>query len=336
MAIFVDPTNGQATPISSVETVSGLVKTLTQFLYTGAEVKNRYAIFDKTPQEYGAICESVRVPAVASIAVNAQQTTHNVPNYPNYAKRYFSGETKRQYHVNISYERLKRVVDGKDSVENLTALTINSTNEGEKLEANKNYIRLFASIDKRGGQDENVIIGTTLDDSDDREVYGFLKQTAQDQFEVFENATFKDIMEWIKSISKDMTFENSIYSNGFECGADMSDLVLIMPHKLLASMDVRYLADVRNLEKIGDIPQIVEADLPDSIVEYDADKGEAIFGYYIIIADRRALGRVVLDRHTEIYPCESDTRDHVTYVTDEFYFDPNFKCYALITNKPTT
>lgn len=331
MAVYVNPTNGQATPISSTSDVVGLVNTLTRFIYSGAEVKNRYSVFDKTPLEFGAIIESVRTPATASIAVNPNQTMHNTPNYPNYAKRYISAPVKRQYHVNISNERLERVVDGRDNLNNLVAVTINANNEGEKLEANKNYIRLFASNNIADGED--TVIGTDLDDSDDRKVFGFLTKTVSDQYEVFETATFKDIMEWIKATSKDMTFENSIYSNGYECGCDMSDLVLIMPHKLVSSMDVRYWADVRNLEKVGDIPTIIEADLPDSVIDYDVD--HAINGYYIIIADRRALGRVVMNRHAKMYDVENDTVDHVTYVTDEFYFDPNYKCMALITNKPT-
>lgn len=330
MAVYVNPTNGQATPISSTSDVVGLVNTLTRFIYSGAEVKNRYSVFDKTPLEFGAIIESVRTPAVESEAVNPNQTTHNTPNYPNYAKRYISAPTKRKYHVTISNERLERVVDGLDNLNNLVAVTINSNNEGEKLEANKNYVQLFACTEPPDGTPDQCLIGTTIDSHDDLEVFGFLTETASEQYEKFTSATFADIMEWIKSTSKDMTFENSKYSNGFECGADMSDLVLIMPHKLLSSFDVRYLADVRNLEKVGDIPMIVEANLPESYIDANETRG-----YYIIIADRRALGRVVLDRHAKMYDVENDTVDHVTYVTDEFYFDPNYKCMALITNKPT-
>lgn len=330
MAVYVNPTNGQATPISSTSDVVGLVNTLTRFIYSGAEIKNRYSVFDKTPLEFGAIIESVRTPAVASEAVNPNQTTHNVPNYPNYAKRYISAPTKRKYHVTISNERLERVVDGRDNLNNLVAVTINSNNEGEKLEANKNYVQLFACTEPPDGTPDQCLIGTTIDPHEDIDVFGFLTETASEQYEKFTSATCADIMEWIKSTSKDMTFDNSKYSNGFECGADMSDLVLIMPHKLLSSIDVRYLADVRNLEKVGDIPMIVEADLPESYIDANRTRG-----YYIIIADRRALGRVVLDRHAKMYDVENDTVDHVTYVTDEFYFDPNYKCMALITNKPT-
>ena len=144
MAIITNPTNGQSTPISTVDELHPLVNKITRSIYSGANVTNRYTVFDKTPLEFGAIIESVRVPATGSTTVNANATQFSPSAFPKFAKRYISAPQKKVYYTDISYDHLKRVVDGQANFSDLVATIINANNEGERRDANAGYKLLFS------------------------------------------------------------------------------------------------------------------------------------------------------------------------------------------------
>lgn len=340
MAVITNPTNGQATPITNIDELAGLVDLVTRFEYSGANVSNRYETFDKTPLEFGAIIESVRVPATGSTSVDEKSVTEPAANFPKFAKRYISAPQKKAYYVDITYDHLRRVVDGKANFDDLVATIINANNEGERRDANAGYKGLFCNTDADPNQSDphNTLIWGVRDDGDTTkfaQFSGFL--TVADglpsaQYEVLENPTFEQLWAEIKRIAKDMTFDNSTYSNGFQCECRMEDLVLVIPAKTMDDADVKLLANVKNLEKDYLVPTIHECD-----ALYTAGLipgGDLRTANVAIICDRRALGRVVLDRHPRSRDIANDKRRFELYVTDEFYFDPNYKCYAIIYDDP--
>ena len=355
MAVITNPTNGQATPITNVDELAGLVDLVTRFEYSGANVSNRYETFDKTPLEFGAIIESVRVPATGSKAVNETNATEPAVNIPKLAKRYISAPQKKVYYVDITYDHLRRVVDGQANFDDLVATIINANNEGERRDANSGYKNLFSFEtedinDYRNGTNvpgytsPTLITGLTNDDGSFANFGGFLTRATPwgninptdivpaNQYERLQNPTFEQLWAEIKRIAKDMTFDNSTYSNGFQCECRMEDLVLVIPAKTMDDADVKLLANVKNLEKDYLVPTIHETD-GNTIVTGGTTENYTV-AKVAIICDRRALGRVVLDRHTRSRDIANDKRRFELYVTDEFYFDPNYKCFAIIYDDP--
>lgn len=344
MAVITNPTNGQSTPITNVDELAGLVDLVTRFEYSGANVSNRYETFDKTPLEFGAIIESVRVPATGSEDVNETSVTEPAANFPKFAKRYISAPKKKTYYVDITYDHLRRVVDGQANFDDLVATIINANNEGERRDANEGYKKLFADpIPLINDNERTVAFHSLIGGFIQNEQYepfekfgGFLSMKATDlpaiQYERLENPTFEQLWAEIKRIAKDMTFDNDIYSNGFQCECRMEDLVLVIPAKTMDDADVKLLANVKNLEKDYLVPTIHETD--GNFVISGGDENAYTYSNVAIICDRRALGRVVLDRHTRSRDIANDKRRFELYVTDEFYFDPNYKCYAIIYDDP--
>lgn len=343
MAVITNPTNGQATPITTVDDLAGLVDLVTRFEYSGANVSSRYETFDKTPLEFGAIIESVRTPATGSVAVNEKSVTEPAANFPKFAKRYISAPQKKCYYVDITYDHLRRVVDGQANFDDLVATIINANNEGERRDANSNYKLLFVDSEEyvRSSDIEYVhgLIGSLKQDDTNYPFAtfgGFLTTEKTDlpaiQYERLEHPTWEQLWAEIKRIAKDMTFDNAIYSNGFQCECRMEDLVLVIPAKTMDDADVKLLANVKNLEKDYLVPTIHETD--GNVVLSGGSEGAYTYSKVAIICDRRALGRVVLDRHTRSRDIANDKRRFELYVTDEFYFDPNYKCYAIIYDDP--
>ena len=341
MAVITNPTNGQATPITNVDGLAGLVDLVTRFEYSGANVTSRYETFDKTPLEFGAIIESVRTPATGSVSVDEKSVTEPAANFPKLAKRYISAPQKKCYYVDISYDHLRRVVDGQANFDDLVATIINANNEGERRDANAGYKWLFTNTDPDPNQAEQheTLIWGYRDDGDTSKFSGFagfLTTTGgglpSAQYEVLESPTWEQLWSEIKRIAKDMTFDNSTYSNGFQCECRMEDLVLVIPAKTMDDADVKLLANVKNLEKDYLVPTIHECDAlhTGGLIPNE----ELRTANVAIICDRRALGRVVLDRHTRSRDIANDKRRFELYVTDEFYFDPNYKCYAIIYDDP--
>lgn len=344
MAVIVNPTNGQATPITNVDELAGLVDLVTRFEYSGANVSNRYETFDKTPLEFGTVIESVRVPATVSKAVNETTAVEPAPNFPKFAKRYISAPQKKVYYFDITYDHLRRVVDGQASFDDLVATIINANNEGERREANAGYKLLFCDqteyVATSDIQYVYSLIGSLKRDDTNypfEKFGGFLTTHKTDlpaiQYERLENPTFEQLWAEIKRIAKDMTFDNSTYSNGFQCECRMEDLVLVIPAKTMDDADVKLLANVKNLEKDKLVPTIHETD-GNIILSGGAQNTGYTYSKVAIICDRRALGRVVLDRHTRSRDIANDKRRFELYVTDEFYFDPNYKCFAIIYDDP--
>lgn len=343
MAVITNPTNGQATPITNVDDLAGLVDLVTRFEYSGANVSSRYETFDKSPLEFGAIIESVRTPATGSVDVDEKSVTEPAANFPKFAKRYISAPQKKCYYVDITYDHLRRVVDGQANFDDLVATIINANNEGERRDANEGYKTLFVETIPRLNDNVEVTIKSLIGAFIENEQYepfeqfgGFLSMKANDlpaiQYERLENPTFEQLWAEIKRIAKDMTFDNDTYSNGFQCECRMEDLVLIIPAKTMDDADVKLLANVKNLEKDYLVPTIHETDGNEVISS--GNENAYTYSKVAIICDRRALGRVVLDRHTRSRDIANDKRRFELYVTDEFYFDPNYKCYAIIYDDP--
>lgn len=343
MSVITNPTNGQATPITNVDELTGLVDLVTRFEYSGAKVSNRYETFDKTPLEFGAIIESVRVPATGSKTVNETSVTEPAASFPKFAKRYISAPKKKMYYVDITYDHLSRVVDGQANFDDLVATIINANNEGERRDANESYKGLFAkhppTLNDNIERIDSLIGGFVSIEVDEQfeKFGGFLSTVNTDlpaiQYERIENPTFEQLWAEIKRVAKDMTFDNSTYSNGYQCECRMKDLVLVIPAKTMDDADVKLLANVKNLEKDYLVPTIHETD-GNVIVSGGNVNAGYNYAKVAIICDRRALGRVVLDRHTRSRDIANDKRRFELYVTDEFYFDPNYKCYAIIYDDP--
>lgn len=328
MAVEPIYTSGATTPPASVDTFTGLALKYARAEIDGAAASSHYSDFDKTEVDYGAILESVRVPASESTAVDYSSTSLPAPKWAVAKVRYYKDWTSRQYVKSIADDNIEKVVGNADDEARLIATIINSNAEGERIEADDNYSGLFlkATADNPGllAYDESTAPAS------DASVIGMLPTLSQ--YELLSGLTRETVFDTVYSelgrVSKDMTFNNSIYSGGFKCGARMEDLRLILPTAFTAKASVQFLSRLYNLSEVGKLPKIIECDGL-HIPEFVTTEGNKDYMAAIIV-DTRAIGRVTRGRRSEAYrPAGRWRTDYYSKVDDMYYFNPNYKAYAI-------
>lgn len=329
-------TNGTNTVPTSTEDATGLALKYAEMYIDGAAISRHYGDFDKTVDQYGAILESVRIPATVSTPVNRNSTTVPAPQYPVPKVRYFNGWTERQYVKTIPDDQLEKTVGNADEFARLTATIINSNAEGERMEADENYKGLFSTYGYAGdglptliatsGNPSAINVGGYLSGENSHEL---LTDLTRDNF-------YEKVYTEIKRVAEDMTFNNSIYSDGFTAGAKMEDLRLILPTKFTSGASVQFLSRLYNLSEIGELPKIIKTDGCYDPNEYtDELPGTKGVGIAIII-DVRAIGRVKRPDRSEAYrPPLKWRTDFATKVEDMYYYLPSYKAYAILFGFPT-
>lgn len=331
------PTNGSTTVPNSTEATTGLALKYAEMYIDGAAISRHYGDFDKTVDQYGAILESVRIPATDSTAVDRDSTTVPAPKYATPKVRYFKNWTEKQYVKSIPDDQLEKTVGDADEFARLTATIINSNAEGERMEADAAYKQMFLKVGVTGdnlpylvttsGQTSGALIGGYLVDNSQ---YKYLTGLTTENF-------YEKVYSEIKNVAEDMTFNNSIYSDSFTAGAKMEDLRLILPTKFTSGASVQFLSRLYNLSEIGELPKIIKTDGCYDSTEYEGGPDSAsVAGIGVaLIVDVRAIGRVKRPDRTEAYrPPLKWRTDFATKVEDMYYYLPSYKAYAILFDFP--
>ena len=326
----------------------------------GADIGNRFEMFDKTPVEYGTQIQQIRVGTGKAKSVDETATT-SPAEYAKLHTRVFQGWTEKRFDTDIKLNDLKSVCGSPEDLAALVAANENRNAESERLDAEDIYYKLIASpgtvrvadsatdpkpphslLSSFGnkaasgaatGSDITAASGWLVDNG----LFEKLEFTAEDT----RDARLTKILEETRRIAKDMTNNNATYTHTADnqrFGARMSDLVVLAPQDFINALDIRVRASIRNLEFV-DLPEVVETDFP-TLRGYQYTEGgsgeEAPANALdaIIILDRRAIGRVVKDR--EEYADWVQARratQHTTFLEDLFYYSEVYKAYAILYKK---
>lgn len=329
------PTNGITEVPTSTEKATGLALKYAEMYIDGAAISRHYGDFDKTVDQYGAILESVRIPATESTSVNRGSTTVPAPEYPAPKVRYFNDWSEKQYVKSVPDDQLEKTVGNADEFARLTATIINSNAEGERMEADASYKDMFYKFGLTG--DNLPYLVTSSGSASSGPLFnGFLVNNGQ--YEHLTGLTadnfYGKVYSEIKHVAEDMTFNNSIYSDGFTAGAKMEDLRLILPTKFTSAASVQFLSKLYNLAEIGELPKIIKTDGCFDPTVYDDAPGTAGIGVALIV-DVRAIGRVKRPDRAEAYrPPLKWRTDFATKVEDMYYYLPSYKAYAILFDIP--
>lgn len=353
--IVTKPTEG-TTPAAYRSYVEAL-EAISRTEVAGADIGNRFAMFDKTPVEYGTQIQQIRVGTGNAKEVNRNDKV-TPPEYAKLHTRVFQGWTEKRFDTDIKLNDLKSVCGSPEDLAALVAANENRNAESERLDAEDIYYNLIAnpgnargtesptdpeppttllsSFGKKSGSasaDITTVSGWLADNG----LFEKLEFTAEDS----RDARLTKILEKTRRIAKDMTNNNAKYTHTKDnqrFGARMSDLVVLAPQDFINALDVRVRASIRNLEFV-DLPEVVETDFPTLHGYVSDERGEwkeapdnALDA--IIILDRRAIGRVVKDR--EEYADWVQARratQHTTFLEDLFYYSEVYKAYAILYKK---
>lgn len=356
--IVTKPTEG-TTPAAYRSYVEAL-EAISRTEVAGADIGNRFEMFDKTPVEYGTQIQQIRVGTGKAKGVSPSAST-NPSDYAKLHTRVFQGWTEKRFDTDIKLNDLKSVCGSPEDLAALVAANENRNAESERLDAEDIYYNLIANPGAARGVSGSEMVndpnpaasllssfgnGTLSAAGDGTVVSGWLADNGL--FEKLEftaedtrDARLTKILEKTRRIAKDMTNNNAKYTHTADnqrFGARMSDLVVLAPQDFINALDVRVRASIRNLEYV-DLPEVVETDFP-TLRGYAAT-GEGVFQEApanaldaIIILDRRAIGRVVKDR--EEYADWVQARratQHTTFLEDLFYYSEVYKAYAILYKK---
>ena len=352
--VVTTPTEG-TTPAAYRSYVEAL-EAISHTEVSGADIGNRFEMFDKTPVEYGTQIQQIRVGTGKAKDVNRTATT-SAADYAKLHTRVFQGWTEKRFDTDIKLNDLKSVCGSPEDLAALVAANENRNAESERLDAEDIYYNLIAnpgtahgsdggdtanpatllsSYGKKGataGTDITTVSGWLADNG----LFEKLEFTAEDT----RDARLTKILEETRRIAKDMTNNNATYTHTADnqrFGARMSDLVVLAPQDFINALDIRVRASIRNLEFV-DLPEVVETDFPTlrgyNALEADGwEEAPANALDAIIILDRRAIGRVVKDR--EEYADWVQARratQHTTFLEDLFYYSEVYKAYAILYKK---
>lgn len=337
-AYITSPATGSPTVIDSVDAVYNLALQYARIAIGGANIKSRYSEFDKDMVRYGAIIADYKVRHATSKAVNPQNESFGAPQYAQIEKLYFADWNDREYGIEIKDAEAYAVVDGQTSFEVFVAQIINAINEGERLEANANYEKIFY-VDLDVEPQNTALIATNPADTVSVTPAGVLNDLGQ--LEVFDYSNTdktneeidEDVYKWIIRTVKDMTQADlGSNSGGFVSSANLDDIRIIAPYDWLTDTNVTFLSRVYNLEKTDVLAKIVETPALSNIIT-----GDGYTGHGIIVCHKNALGRVVRYRSDmSEFVRQRWSRWFGREVVDMYYFNKYEKCMGLVFTKKTT
>ena len=357
-AIITTPTEG-TTP-AAYRTYVEALETISRTEVAGADIRNRFEMFDKTPVEYGTQIQQIRTGTGKAKGVSPTAST-NSAEYAKLHTRVFQGWTEKRFDTDIKLNDLKSVCGSPEDLAALVAANENRNAESERLDAEDIYYKLIANPGSERGTDStqdptppnsllssfgNKAASGAVTGADITTVSGWLADnglfeklefTAEDS----RDARLTKILEETRRIAKDMTNNNATYTHtegNQRFGARMSDLVVLAPQDFINALDIRVRASIRNLEFV-DLPEVVETDFP-TLLGYKLNESStweespANALDAIIILDRRAIGRVVKDREefADWVQARRATQ-HTTFLEDLFYYSEVYKAYAILYKK---
>lgn len=328
MPIITNPVTGKPIEVLTVGDVMNLAEKVIQEVFEGAAISSKYPDLEKSVTEYGAILGAVRFPAVESVAVDPNTMQKIAPAYPDPTALYFKKWTEKRYPVEYRRIDAYKVVTGEMQFSAFVAAAINAAIEGYKLDINNNLKAAFMKQGTPANNDDLSAIWLNAAGTVSTASQSILGKLGH--YEVLEaGATFEDVYAALQEIAKDMTFPNATYTDAFVCGAEMSDLVCILPTAFMAGANTRFLANLKNLEKVEMIPKIIETD---GCTFQHGDKT----GCVALIMDKRFMFHAEKFRET----ISGEDRDRASMYNDLHIEDgipcfPCYKAYAIVFDKPT-
>ena len=313
MAVFTYPTNGQDTPDFGKNDVYSLALHYARQIISDSQVTYKYAAFDKTPVEFGAIIQAVRTKLSQSTSPDPNATTIPAPNYTQFDERFFADWKAKMYNTVVRTTDVKEIVMGSPEFETLVATIIANLDLSEISEANMQYKSMFAQF---GTSEDRTLINVKNDGT----VSGFLSNS----YTKLDEPTDEQIFTLIRDIVKDFQFQNSSYSNGFECEVRPEDIRIIAPYKWLNKTGVEFLAKLFNLEKADMMAQIIETD------GCTDNNGS----YAVIITDVNTIGRVTKskEQYSTFVPAQRGM-GYYNFIDEMYYYAPAYKAHAILFNK---
>lgn len=341
MAVIINPVNGQNAAAFDADDVSGLLVRFANQLISGADIPLLYPEFERTVAEYGAILADVRIPAPEGHEPDPETTKICGPYYFDFDAVYNQPWEQAQYAMEFRRVDLTRAVSDQSAFNDLLSRIMNATREGYQAETNRAMECAFL-----GGTAALMPTlvsyapgASTLSGAISMAGTGWLNNT--DRIEVFETATWDDIVTEIRNIVDDMLRANTIYlgksannvgtkatANGY--GASIDNLVVLMPYWLYNRMDTAYLQTLIRLQSVEAFPQVIKYG---GRMTFSTDLQPA---YPIIIMDKRVLAHVV--RHMEYVSEDVRCRWSTVYqlnVEHGIKYCPYYKAFALVTPMPT-
>ena len=140
--IVTKPTEG-TTPAAYRSYVEAL-EAISRTEVAGADIGNRFEMFDKTPVEYGTQIQQIRVGTGKAKDVKATATT-SAADYAKLHTRVFQGWTEKRFDTDIKLNDLKSVCGSPEDLAALVAANENRNAESERLDAEDIYYNLIAN-----------------------------------------------------------------------------------------------------------------------------------------------------------------------------------------------
>lgn len=259
MAVITNPYTGKKYADLDAQGIMNLAQQVVEQYFIGAAITSKYPSFERSISEYGGILGRVRFPAVTSIAVDPNTMTKIAPAYPNPDALYFCKWQRKRYPVEWDELDVQKVVNGELKFNEFIARAINAAVEGYQLDKNRDLKNAFMKQGTPSSTDDNAAIWVGADGTVSTAAQSFLGHLGH--FEKLEDGvTFQEVYQVLQDISKDMLFDNSTYTDAFVCGAEISDLKIVVPHKFMSGANTAYLAQLAQLQKAEKLPEIVETD----------------------------------------------------------------------------
>lgn len=298
-SVLATPTAGAASfdDVATVNDMYGIIEKIGRQYFSEAKTSNRLGIFDKGFLEYGTTVEESIVLAAESRVYDPDASSATVCIPPDLITRYFNTWVDRDYCVSVRAKDVRAVLNGAMTVGDLAAASLASIDAGERREDYNDMKAVFAKFSAAAADG------------------GYAREGQRVTLE--EGATLTDLLETIRYISDDMSFDNDKYAGveGLQSETSMENLVIVMPHKLLNKLDVRVFAAMFNLGKAEIVPQIIPVDTTDGLV---------------YVCDRDAFGILTRDREFGMVENRNArSQDYILGVSKMFYYNPLYKAAVI-------
>ena len=335
--VFTNPLTATPIELTTVKDVYDLAYKVCESVIDGAAITAKYPELMRTVSEFGAILENVRVPATSSVTVNKDATNWPAPAYPQPSAVYFQNWTEKVFPAEVRRVDATKVLLGEMELDAFLANIVNANLEGYRNEVNTELKTAFGTQVPESELFETGALITTWNVGGQIHVVTDVnpatpeqkKLGALNQYKVLEaGATFEDVFTEMTRICKDMTFANSRYSGGFECGAEMRDLTIYAPLEFTAAAGVQFLSRLYQLSEAQQMPELRDTD---GLVFTDGNKKF----YGILIMDKRALSHVERWREAEAYPVPArKSMRFDLHVEEGIVYLPHYKAYMILFYMP--
>lgn len=322
MAVYTPPTLGAASVnLLTTNDVYALADKIIMERLTGASISNQYPELEKTIAQYGAIHGSARLPHAESGAVDRNTTTKSAPHYPDFVTRYFKARTEKRFWVDYAEQDAEKVLDGTMSMDVFVATLYNSLIEGYRAETNNAMKKALGYVDD--GSNNDAVIMLNADGSVNTGTHSALG--AMGQFETVDNPTFSKVYSRMQELADLFRVQNSQFSNGFECGANLDDIAIYVPIGFTSKAGFEFLSKWNNQGEANKLPTIYKTDG----LEFTTTGGKK---YVILVLDKNVVSHVEYKRDVVNY-LDVD-RGHVRgismLVVDQIPLEFLWKAYALV------